>query len=153
MDKRYMELAIQEAKKAEAIGEVPIGAIIVYENEVIAKGYNKRETSQSSLSHAELEAIRIANQMLNSWRLEGCTMYVTLEPCPMCAGALIQSRIDRVVFGAFDPKAGCGGTLMNLLDDERFNHQVELASGILQEKCSLLLKNFFQNIRQRKQRM
>lgn len=153
MDKRYMELAIQEAKKAEAIGEVPIGAIIVYENEVIAKGYNKRETSQSSLSHAELEAIRIANQMLNSWRLEGCTMYVTLEPCPMCAGALIQSRIDRVVFGAFDPKAGCGGTLMNLLDDGRFNHQVELASGILQEKCSLLLKNFFQNIRQRKQRM
>src|SRR5690625_3019637 len=109
-DEQYMQLVIEEAKKAQAIGEVPIGAIIVYENEVIASGYNIRETSQKTLSHAELIAIQQANERIGSWRLEDCTLYVTLEPCPMCAGAILQSRMKRVVFGAFDPKAGCAGT-------------------------------------------
>lgn len=146
-----MNIAIEEAKKAETIGEVPIGAIIIHEDHVIARGHNVRETTQQVLSHAELEAIRVANKKLNSWRLEGCTMYVTLEPCPMCAGALVQARIDRVVFGAFDPKAGCVGTLMNLVDDQRFNHQVAVTSGVLEEECSTLLTDFFRKLRQCKQ--
>lgn len=145
-----MQAAIEEAHKASALDEVPIGAVIVYQNEIIASGYNVRETSQSALSHAELIAIQEANQRLSSWRLEDCTLYVTLEPCQMCAGAIIQSRIKRVVFGAFDPKAGCAGTIMNLLEDERFNHQVELTSGVLKEDCSGLLTTFFRNLRKRK---
>lgn len=142
-----MELAIEEAKKAVKINEVPIGAVIVYNNNVIATGYNVRETSQKTLSHAELIAIEKANENIGSWRLEDCTLYITLEPCPMCAGAIIQSRIKRVVFGAFDPKAGCAGTLMNLFDDVRFNHQVDVTSGVLEEKCAILLKNFFRDLR------
>src|SRR5690625_4621676 len=134
IDEYYLELAIHEAKKAEAIGEVPIGAVIVYEDKVIATGYNLRETSQTTLSHAELIAIQQANQEIGSWRLEDCTLYATLEPCPMCAGAIVQSRVKRVVYGASDPKAGCAGTLMNLLQDERFNHQVELTSGVLRSE-------------------
>lgn len=145
-----MNIAIEEANKAEEIGEVPIGAVIVYHDEIIARGHNVREASQSVLSHAELKVIYEANKTLQSWRLEGCTLYVTLEPCQMCAGAIVQSRIDRVVFGAFDPKAGCAGTLMNLLQDERFNHQVDVTSGVLQDQCSNLLTNFFQKLRQQK---
>ncbi|MBP1950428.1 tRNA(adenine34) deaminase [Virgibacillus litoralis] len=146
----YMRDAINQAIKAKEIGEVPIGAVIVFKGEIIATGYNLRETSQETLSHAELVAIRKANEKIGSWRLEDCTLYVTLEPCPMCAGAIVQSRIKRVVFGAIDKKAGCAGTLMNLLDDERFNHQVELTSGILEEECRNLLTDFFKDLRKRK---
>ncbi|HLQ97692.1 MAG TPA: tRNA adenosine(34) deaminase TadA [Candidatus Dormibacteraeota bacterium] len=149
MDEKFMALAIEEAYKAKKKNEVPIGAVIVRENKVIAKGYNIRETSQLALSHAELIAIQDANQKLGSWRLEDCTLYVTLEPCQMCAGAIVQARMKRVVFGASDPKAGCAGTLMNLLDDGRFNHQVEIESGILERECSELLTNFFKELRKK----
>lgn len=150
VDERYMQEAINEAKKAKDLNEVPIGAVIVYENEIIARGHNLRETSQQTLSHAELVAIEEANQKTGSWRLEDCTLYVTLEPCPMCAGAIMQSRIKRVVYGAPDAKAGCAGTLMNLLDDSRFNHQAEVTKGILEEECASLLTDFFRELRKRK---
>lgn len=146
----YMRDAIKQAMKAKDIGEVPIGAVIVFKGEIIATGYNVRETLQETLSHAELIAIRRANEKIGSWRLEDCTLYVTLEPCPMCAGAIVQSRIKRVVYGAVDQKAGCAGTLMNLLDDERFNHQAELSSGVLEEECGHLLTDFFKELRKRK---
>ncbi len=149
-DEKFMKLAIEEAKQAEAIGEVPIGAVIVHKGKVIATGHNKRETTERTLSHAELIAIERANEVIGSWRLEDCTIYVTLEPCPMCAGALVQSRMKRVVYGASDPKAGCVGTLMNLVTDERFNHQVEWTKGVLEEPCRLLLTDFFKQLRQRK---
>ncbi|HLR14706.1 MAG TPA: tRNA adenosine(34) deaminase TadA [Bacillota bacterium] len=150
MDKTYMKLAIEEAKKAEAIGEVPIGAVIVHNGDVIGSGYNVRETTQKAGTHAELLAIEQANEYIGSWRLEDCTLYVTLEPCPMCAGAIVQSRIPRVVFGAYDPKAGCVGTLMNLLEEKRFNHQADVTSGVLEEECSTLLTNFFAHVREKK---
>lgn len=149
-DEQYMQLAITEAKKAEKEGEVPIGAIIVYKGDVIARGFNQRESTQKSLRHAELVAIERANEYIGSWRLENCTLYVTLEPCPMCAGALVQSRLKRVVYGASDPKAGCVGTLMNLVTEERFNHQVAWTGGVLEEACSNLLTNFFKQLRKRK---
>lgn len=149
-DERYMQEAIKEAEKAWNWDEVPIGAVIVHNGEIIAAGYNVRETSQTSLSHAELIAIAEANKKIGSWRLEECTLYVTLEPCPMCAGAIIQARIKRVVYGAADPKAGCAGTLMNLLTDARFNHQAELTSGVLEQECGDLLRNFFRELRNRK---
>lgn len=151
-DEKYMYMAIMEAKKAREIGEVPIGAVIVFENEIIATGYNVRETTQSTLAHAELVAIKEANKKIGSWRLEDCTIYVTLEPCPMCAGAIIQSRIKRVAYGARDPKAGCAGTLMNLLDENRFNHQAELTTGVLEEECSTLLTSFFRELRKQKKK-
>lgn len=150
MDEKYMYAALEEAKKARDIGEVPIGAVIVYQNKIISTGYNVRETSQTALSHAELVAIETANQKLESWRLDDCTLYVTLEPCPMCAGAIVQARIKRVVFGAYDPKAGCAGTIMNLLEESRFNHQVDLTSGILEKECQNLIKVFFQELRANK---
>jgi tRNA(adenine34) deaminase len=150
MDDHFMEQAIIQAKKAGAKEEVPIGAVIVFRDEVIATGYNEREASQTTLSHAELFAIEEANKKIGSWRLEDCTLYVTLEPCPMCAGAIVQSRIKRVVYGAPDPKAGCAGTLMNLLDEKRFNHQVEVAGGILEEECGSLLRDFFRDLRRQK---
>lgn len=149
-DEKYMQRAIIEAKKAQEAGEVPIGAIIVFEDEIIATGYNVRETTQSTLSHAELVAIKKANTKIGSWRLEDCTLYVTLEPCPMCAGAIIQSRIKRVVYGANDPKAGCAGTVMNLLDESRFNHQVEVTRRVLETECSSLLTTFFRELRKHK---
>src|SRR5699024_1206029 len=149
-DEKYMYAALEEAKKARDIGEVPIGAVIVYQNKIISTGYNVRETSQTALSHAELVAIETANQKLESWRLDDCTLYVTLEPCPMCAGAIVQARIKRVVFGAYDPKAGCAGTIMNLLEESRFNHQVDLTSGILEKECQNLIKVFFQELRENK---
>lgn len=152
MDEKFMTMAIEEAYKAKAINEVPIGAVIVYQNEIIAAGYNVREATQSALSHAELIAIERANQKMASWRLEDCTLYVTLEPCPMCAGAIVQSRLKRVVFGAFDPKSGCVGSLMNLLIESKFNHQVQVTSGILGEECSELLTCFFKELRQNKKR-
>ncbi|MHA6252951.1 tRNA adenosine(34) deaminase TadA [Oceanobacillus sp. CAU 1775] len=151
-DEKYMREAIIEAKKAEQLDEVPIGAVIVYQDEVIARGYNLRETSQETLTHAELIAIKAANKKIGSWRLEDCTLYVTLEPCQMCAGAIVQSRVKRVVYGAADPKAGCAGTLMNLLDDERFNHQAEVTKHVLEAECSSLLTDFFKALREKKKK-
>ncbi|WP_425429478.1 tRNA adenosine(34) deaminase TadA [Domibacillus antri] len=145
-----MKLAIEEAKKAEQLGEVPIGAVIVKNNEVISSAYNLRETTQNAVTHAELLAIEKACEAVGSWRLEETTLYVTLEPCPMCSGAILLSRVDRVVYGAADPKAGCAGTLMNLLEDNRFNHQCAVISGVLAEECGMMLTNFFRRLRQKK---
>jgi len=152
-DEIFMKMAIEEALKAEELGEVPIGAIIVYKDEVIARGYNIRETKQTALGHAEITAIEEACKAIDSWRLEETTLYVTLEPCPMCAGAIIQSRIPRVVFGARDPKAGCGGSIYNLLQEEQFNHRCDVSIGILEEECSSLLTNFFRALRLRKKKL
>ncbi|KPB03059.1 tRNA adenosine(34) deaminase TadA [Bacillus sp. CHD6a] len=149
-DEHFMMLAIEEAKKAEALKEVPIGAVLVLDGKVIAKGYNLRETTQRSITHAEILVIDQACEALQTWRLEEATLYVTLEPCPMCAGAIIQSRVKKVVYGAKDPKAGCAGTLMNILQDERFNHQTEVVSGIMEEECGELLSSFFRKLRQQK---
>ncbi len=145
----YMDAAIEEAKKAAAIGEVPIGAVLVYDNKIIARAFNDRETSQNPLHHAELMVIEQASQLLGKWRLTDCTLYVTLEPCPMCAGAIIQSRVDKLVFGAHDPKAGCVGSLMDLPRDSRFNHAPEVITGIRNEVCSELLTTFFRSLRER----
>ncbi|MDO4519168.1 MAG: tRNA adenosine(34) deaminase TadA [Eubacteriales bacterium] len=146
----YMKEAIRQAKKAWKLEEVPIGCVIVYEDEIIARGYNRRNTDKNTLSHAELNAIRKASKKLGDWRLEGCTMYVTLEPCQMCAGALVQSRIDKVVIGSMNPKAGCAGSVLNLMQEEKFNHQVELVTGVLNEECSEMLSTFFAQLRERK---
>ncbi|AQS54436.1 tRNA adenosine(34) deaminase TadA [Novibacillus thermophilus] len=144
-----MRLAIEEAKKAQTVGEVPIGAVVVKDGEIIASGYNRRETSKDPTNHAEIVAIRRASQELGGWRLVGCTLVVTLEPCPMCAGAIVQSRIERVVYGTDDPKAGCAGTLMNLLDEPRLNHQADVVSGVLSSECSALLSHFFRELRKK----
>lgn len=149
-DQYFMNEAIQEAKKAEILGEVPIGAVIVYQNQIIARAHNLRETTQNAVTHAELLAIQEACKALGSWRLEDTTLYVTLEPCPMCAGAILQSRIPRVVYGARDPKAGCVHSLYQLLNDSRFNHECDVTEGVLAEECSFLLTNFFKNLRKRK---
>jgi tRNA(adenine34) deaminase len=147
---QWMREAIKEARKAEALDEVPIGAVVVRKGEVIGRGYNLRESTMSPTAHAEMIAIAEASSSLNAWRLLDCRLYVTLEPCPMCAGAIVQSRIEQVVFGTPDPKAGCAGTLMNLLQDDRFNHRADVVSGILQTECSALLTNFFRTLRERK---
>ncbi|MFC4402304.1 tRNA adenosine(34) deaminase TadA [Gracilibacillus xinjiangensis] len=152
-DQQYMQIALDEAKKAEVLGEVPIGAVIVYQDEVIASAFNLREKLQTTGSHAELLAIDKANEVIGSWRLEECTLYVTLEPCPMCAGAILQARIPRVVYGAKDEKAGCAGTLFNLLQDDRFNHQVEVIPGVLGEEAGELLTNFFKKLRLKKKKI
>lgn len=149
----FMNEAIIEAKKAEAMGEVPIGAVIVIDDEIIARAHNLRETHQLATAHAEILAIDAACKRLGTWRLEHATLYVTLEPCPMCAGAIIQSRVEKVVFGASDPKGGCAGTFMNLLSDERFNHQSEVISGVLEKECGQLLSDFFQNLRKKKKEL
>ncbi|MED4393634.1 tRNA adenosine(34) deaminase TadA [Priestia aryabhattai] len=149
-DEKYMRLAIDEALKAKDKLEVPIGAVIVQNDEVIAAAYNLRETEQRSVAHAELLAIDEACKKLGTWRLEDATLYVTLEPCPMCAGSIVLSRVKRVVFGAYDPKGGCAGTLLNLLEFEKFNHQAEVVGGMLEEECGSLLTTFFRELRQRK---
>jgi tRNA(adenine34) deaminase len=149
-DEYYMRLAIEEAKRAEQIGEVPIGAVIVQGGRVIARSHNLRETEQRAIAHAEILAIDEACKATRSWRLEDATLYVTLEPCAMCAGAIVLARIKRVVFGASDPKGGCAGTLMNLLQEERFNHQTEVTSGVLGEECGQMLSNFFRKLREKK---
>ncbi|RSK31649.1 tRNA adenosine(34) deaminase TadA [Bhargavaea beijingensis] len=149
-DLRFMELAILEAKKAEAIGEVPIGAVIVRDGEVIAASHNLREQDQEATAHAELAAITEACRKTGSWRLEDTVLYVTLEPCPMCAGAILQSRIPRVVYGARDPKAGCVDSLYRLLDDPRFNHRCDVTEGVLGKECGALLTEFFRGIRERR---
>ncbi|KKK36170.1 adenosine deaminase [Mesobacillus campisalis] len=145
-----MREAIAEAQKAGEAGEVPIGAVIVVDGEIIARAHNLRETNQSSIAHAEVLAIEEACRKLGTWRLEGAELYVTLEPCPMCAGAIMLSRIQRVIYGAADPKGGCAGTFMNLLQDERFNHQSELTTGVLEAECGSLLSDFFRQLRARK---
>jgi len=149
-DEYYMKLAIEEAKRAADIDEVPIGAVLVINDEVIAKAHNLRETQQRSIAHAELLALDEACQRLDTWRLEDSTLYVTLEPCAMCSGAIVLSRVKRVVYGASDPKGGCAGTLMNLLQEQRFNHQAEVVSGVCEEECSELLSSFFRQLRKRK---
>ena len=149
-DAKYMKEAIRQAKKAYAIGEVPIGCVIVRDGKIISRGYNRRTIDKNTLAHAELAAIKKASKKLDDWRLEGCTMYVTLEPCQMCAGALVQSRIDRVVVGCMNPKAGCAGSILNLLPMPEFNHQVELETGVLEEECSQMMKDFFRELRETK---
>ena len=151
-DEKYMRQAVNQAKKAYKLGEVPIGCVIVYENKIIGRGYNRRTVDKNTLAHAELTAIRKAGKKLDDWRLEGCTMYETLEPCQMCSGAIVQARIPRVVVGCMNPKAGCAGSVLNLLNMKEFNHQVELTTGILGEECSAMMKQFFKELRENKKR-
>ena len=146
---KYMKEALKQAKKAYALGEVPIGCVIVHEGKIIGRGYNRRNTDKNTLAHAEITAIRKASKIIGDWRLEECTIYITLEPCQMCAGAIIQARIPEVVMGCMNPKAGCGGSLLNILEDARFNHQAEVTRGILEQECSELLKLFFTELRER----
>lgn len=148
----FMKEALMEARKAEALGEVPIGAVIVKNGEIIARAHNLRETLHDPTAHAEMLAIQQASNKLGGWRLHGCTLYVTLEPCQMCAGALIQARVDHVVYGAEDPKAGCAGTILNLLQDVRFNHQVKITKGVLKEESVKLLTDFFRHLRSKKEK-
>jgi tRNA(adenine34) deaminase len=148
-NQQYMKQAIRQAKKALASDDVPIGCVIVYEGKVIARGYNKRNKRKTTLAHAELDAIAKASKVLGDWRLEGCTMYVTLEPCQMCAGAIVQARIPRVVIGCMNPKAGCAGSILNLLEMQQFNHQVEVVRGVREEECSALLSEFFRELRKK----
>ena len=149
-DERYMKEAIKQAKKAYAYGEVPIGCVIVYDGKIIGRGYNRRTMDKNVIAHAEMQAIRKACKNMGDWRLEDCTMYVTLEPCQMCAGAIVQSRMKKVVIGCMNPKAGCAGSILNLLQMEAFNHQVELEIGVLGEDCSNLMKSFFRELRDKK---
>lgn len=151
-DEKYMKEALRQAKKAEALEEVPIGCVIVQNGKIIARGYNRRNTDKNTLSHAELNAIRKASKKTGDWRLEDCTMYITLEPCQMCAGAIVQARIGRVVIGAMNPKAGCAGSILNLLEHPQFNHQVEVERGILERECSEMLTDFFQQLRENKKK-
>ncbi len=149
-DEKFMKEAIRQAKKAEAIGDVPIGCVIVRDDRIIARGYNKRNKNKTVLAHAELLAMSKACRKAGDWRLEDCTMYITLEPCQMCAGAIVQARIPRVVIGSMNPKAGCGGSILNLLQMKEFNHQVEVTRGVLEEECSEMLSAFFRKLRQKK---
>ncbi len=146
----YMREALTQAHKALQYGEVPIGAVLVKGNNIIAKDFNYREKSNDPTAHAEIRVIRKGAEVQGNWRLQDCTLYVTLEPCPMCAGAILNSRIKRLVFGAFDPKGGAAGTIVNLLEDARFNHQVEIISGVLEEDCKEILQSFFKSLRSKK---
>lgn len=148
-DEKYMKEAIRQAKKAYALKEVPIGCVIVYQDKIIARGYNRRTIDKNTLAHAELIAIKKASRKMDDWRLEDCTMYVTLEPCQMCAGAIVQARIPKVVMASMNPKAGCAGSILNILDMPQFNHQVEVVAGVLDEECSRMLKEFFVELRVR----
>ena len=149
MNLKYMKEALKEAKKAAKAGEVPIGCVIVYEDKIIGRGYNKRNTKKTTLAHAELIAIQKASKAMGDWRLEECVMYITLEPCQMCSGAIVQARIKEVVVGAMNPKAGCAGSILNILQMEEFNHQVELTTGVMKEECETVLKEFFKDLRVR----
>lgn len=150
LEEKNMKAAIKQARKAEALGEVPIGCVIEYEGKIIARGYNRRIVDKTVLAHAEILAIRKACRRMGDWRLEGCTMYVTLEPCPMCAGAIVQARIPKVVIGCMNPKAGCAGSVLDMLHEPGFNHQVEVESGVLQDECSQMLTEFFKNLRKKR---
>ena len=149
-EEKYMKAAIREARKAYALDEVPIGCVIVQNDRIIARGYNRRNTDKNTLAHAELAAIKKASKKTGDWRLEDCTMYVTLEPCQMCAGAIVQCRLQRVVIACRNPKAGCAGSILNLLQMPQFNHQVEITEGVLEEECSTMLSDFFRELRARK---
>jgi tRNA(adenine34) deaminase len=151
-DEKYMRAAIKQAQKAYALNETPIGCVIVYDGKIIGRGYNRRNTDKNPLAHAEIAAIKKASRKMGDWRLEGCTMYVTLEPCQMCAGAIIQSRMTRVVVGCMNPKAGCAGSVLNLLQVKEFNHQAELTTGMLEEECSALMTGFFRELREKKKK-
>ncbi|WP_197023970.1 tRNA adenosine(34) deaminase TadA [Butyrivibrio sp. NC2002] len=148
-DEKYMKAALKQARKAMELGEVPIGCVIVYEDKIIGRGYNRRNTDKSVLCHAEITAIKKACKKIGDWRLEDCILYVTLEPCQMCAGAIVQSRIPKVVMGALSPKSGCGGSILNILENPEFNHQVEVVKGVLEEESSQILKEFFTGLRKR----
>ena len=150
-DEKYMKQALTQARKAMAIGEVPIGCVIVQDGTIIGRGYNRRNTDHSTLSHAEITAIRKASRRLGDWRLEGCTLYCTLEPCPMCAGAIVQARIPTAVIGCMNPKAGCAGSVTNLLQMSGFNHRVDIRQGILEEECRETLQSFFRKLRASRQ--
>ncbi|MCR5153593.1 MAG: tRNA adenosine(34) deaminase TadA [Lachnospiraceae bacterium] len=150
-DEKYMKEAIKQAKKAGRLMEVPIGCVIVYEGKIIARGCNMRNTKKTTLAHAELLAIKKAAKVIGDWRLEGCTMYITLEPCQMCAGAIIQARMQRVVIGSMNKKAGCAGSVLNILEEPRFNHMAEVTRGVLEEECSEMLSSFFKELRSLKQ--
>ncbi|QXM07078.1 tRNA adenosine(34) deaminase TadA [Crassaminicella indica] len=150
MERIYMKEALIEAKKAMEIEEVPIGAVIVKDGNIIARAHNLRERSKDPTSHAEILAIREASKALGGWRLIGCDLYVTVEPCPMCAGAIMLSRIDRLIIGTMDPKGGAAGSILNIVEDERFNHQTEVIRGVMQEECAAVMKEFFRNLRKRK---
>lgn len=147
LDLKYMKSALHEANKAKALGEVPIGCVIVYKNKIIGRGYNRRNTDKTTLAHAEISAIKKASKKIGDWRLEGCTLYVTLEPCQMCSGAIVQARIDRVVMGSMNPKAGCSGSILNLLEMPQFNHQVSVTRGVMENECSQILTDFFKALR------
>ena len=149
-DAHFMNEAIKQAKKAYLQDEVPIGCVIVQDDKIIARAYNKRNTQRNPLAHAEIIAINKAAKLVNDWRLEDCTMYITLEPCQMCAGAIVQARIPRVVIGSMNPKAGCAGSILNLLQVQAFNHQVELVKGVMEDECTQMLQNFFKELRERK---
>lgn len=149
-DESFMKQAVKQAKKAYGKLETPIGCVIVHEDKIIARGYNKRNMKKNTLAHAEILAINKASKVLGDWRLEDCTMYVTLEPCPMCAGAIVQARIPRVVIGSMNPKAGCAGSVLNLLQQDGLNHQVEITKGVLAEECSGLMTSFFRELRKKK---
>ncbi|MDE5697910.1 MAG: tRNA adenosine(34) deaminase TadA [Lachnospiraceae bacterium] len=146
-DERYMKEAVRQAKKAYALGEVPIGCVIVHDGKIIGRGYNRRNTDKSTLSHAEIIAIRKAGRVIGDWRLEDCTLYVTLEPCQMCAGAIVQARIPRVVMACMNPKAGCAGSVLNIFDMPQFNHQVESVRGVMESECAQMLRTFFKELR------
>lgn len=148
-DELFMKEALKQADKAYKLGEVPIGCVIVYDGKIIGRGYNRRNTDKNTLCHAEITAIRKASKVMGDWRLEGCTMYVTLEPCQMCAGACVQARIDRVVIGCDSPKSGCAGSVINILQMDEFNHQVEIKRDVLHEECSRILSVFFEELRYR----
>ncbi len=151
-DEKYMKEAIKQARKAYKIGESPIGCVIVYQNKIIARGYNRRNIDKTTLGHAEITAIRKASKVIGDWRLEDCTIYVTLEPCQMCAGAIVQARIPRVVIGAMNPKAGCAGSVLNLLEIPQFNHQCDVERGVLADECSGLMSSFFRELREQKKK-
>jgi tRNA(adenine34) deaminase len=146
-DEKYMREAYRQAKKAYALGEVPIGCVIVHEDKIIGRGYNRRNTDKNTLAHAEITAIKKASKVIGDWRLEDCILYVTLEPCQMCAGAIVQARIPKVVMACMNPKAGCAGSILNVLDMPQFNHQVETVRGVMEEECSLMLRTFFKELR------
>ena len=146
-DRRFMRAALRQAEKALALGEVPIGAVIVLEGKIIARGYNRRNTDHTTLAHAEITCIKKACKKVGDWRLEGCTLYCTLEPCQMCAGAIVQARIPRLVIGAMNRKAGCCGSILNITEEPRFNHQVQVERGVLEEESARLLSSFFQRLR------
>ena len=146
----YIKEALKEAKKAYLIDEVPVGCVIVHNDKIIARGYNKRETLNSSLAHAEIIAIKKASKVIKDWRLEDCTLYVTLEPCQMCAGAIVQARIPKVVIGTMNSKAGCAGSVINVLQMKEFNHQVDICKGVLADECKEMMQNFFKNLREKK---